>query len=89
MRICSNYRRIILIDGAANVFGVILVIKFQSERDQSTILNQCGFWTKRGRTDHVHNLCHTLQQCWNFQHATVVRLVGISSVFDSVDKGTL
>ncbi len=36
-RICSNYRGISLIDVAAKGFGVILLKRFQSERDEPTL----------------------------------------------------
>ncbi len=42
-RTCSNYRGISLINVAAEVFGVILLKRFQSERDQRTRPNQSGF----------------------------------------------
>ncbi len=47
-RLCSNYRDIILIDLASKVFGVILLKRFQSERDQRTRPNQSGFRPGRG-----------------------------------------
>ncbi len=42
-RICSDYRGISLIDVGAKVFGVILLKRFQYERDQRTRPNQSGF----------------------------------------------
>ncbi len=42
-RTCSNYRGISLINVDAKVFGVILLKRFQYERDQRTRPNQSGF----------------------------------------------
>ncbi len=61
-RICSNYRGIGLIDVAAKAFGVILLKRFQSERDQRIRPNQSGFMPGRGCTDQMHNLRRTLEQ---------------------------
>ncbi len=60
-RICANYRGISLIDVAAKVFGVILLKRFQSERNQCTRPNQSGFRPGRGCTDQMHNLRRTLE----------------------------
>ncbi len=60
-QICSNYRGISLIDVAAKVFGVILLKRFQSERDPRTRPYQSGFRPGRGCTDQMHNLRRTLE----------------------------
>ncbi len=83
-QICSNYRGISLIDVAAEVFGVILLKRFQSERDQRTQPNRSGFRSGRGCTDQIHNLRRTLEQRWSFQQATVMCFVDFASAFDSV-----
>ncbi len=85
-RICSNHRDISWIDIAAKVFGVILLKRFQYERDQRTRPNQSGFGPGRGCTDQMHNLRHTLEQRWNFQQATVMCFVDFDSAFDSVTR---
>ncbi len=85
-RICSNYRGISLIDAAAKVYGIILVKRFQFERDQRTRPNQSGFRPGRGCTDQMHNL---LEQRWSFQQVTVMCFVDFASAFDSVDRDSL
>ncbi len=85
-RICSNYRDISLIDVAAKVFGVILLKRFQYERDQRTRPNQSGVRPGRGCTDQMHNRRRALEQRWRFQQATVMSFVDFASAFDSVDR---
>ncbi len=55
-RICSNYWGISLIDVAAKVFGVILLKRFQYERDQHARPNQSGF--RHGANVHVSDLAY-------------------------------
>ncbi len=88
-RICSNYRGISLIDVAAKVFGVILLKRFQSERDQCARPYQNGFRPGRACTDQTHNLRCTLEQPWSFQQATVMCFVDFASAFGSVDRDSL
>ncbi len=88
-RICSNYRGISWIDVAAKVFGVILLKRFQSERDQRTRPKQSGFRPGRGCTDQMHNLRRILEQRWIFQQATVTCFVDFAFAFDSVDRDSL
>ncbi len=85
-RICSYYRGISLIGVAAKVFGVILLKRFQYERDQRTRPNQSGFRPGRGCTYQMHNLRRILEQRWSFQQATVTCFVDFVSAFDSVDR---
>ncbi len=85
----SNYRGIRLIDAAAKVFGVVLLKRFQSERDQCTRPNQSDFRPGRGCTDQMRNLRQTLEQRWSFQQATVMCFVDFASAFDSVDRDSL
>ncbi len=59
-RICSNYRG--LIDVTAKVLSVILLKRFQSQRDQRTRFNQSGFRPGRGCTDKMYNLRLTLEE---------------------------
>ncbi len=88
-RICSNYRGISLIDVAAKVFGVILLKRFKSERDQRTRPSQSGLRPGRGCTDQMHNLRHTLEQRWSFQQGTRMCFVDFASAFDSLDRDSL
>ncbi len=88
-RICSNYRGISMIDITAKVLGVILLKRFQSERDQRTRPNQSGFRPGRGCTDQMHNLCHTQEQRWSIQQATVMCFVDFAPALDSVDRDSL
>ncbi len=88
-RICSNCRGISLLDVAAKVFGVIVLKRFQSERDQSTRPNLSGFRPGRGCTGQMYNLRRTLEQRWSFQQATSMCFVDFASAFDSVDRDSL
>ncbi len=88
-RICSNYRGISLIDVAPKVFGVNLLKRFQSQRDQRTRPNQSSFRSGRGCTDQMHNPRRTLEQRWSSLQATVICFVNFGSVFDSVDRDSL
>ncbi len=88
-RICSNYIGISLIDAAAKVASVILLKRFQYERDQRTRPNQSGFRPGRGCTDQMHNLRRALNQRWSFQQATVMCFVYFAYAFDSVDVDSL
>ncbi len=83
------HRGISLIDVAAKVFGVILVKRFQYERDQRARPNQSDFRPGRGCTDQMHNLRRTLELRWSFHQATVMCFVDFTSVFDSVDRDSL
>ncbi len=85
-RICSNYRGIGIIGAAAKVVGVILLRRFQYERDPRTRPNQSGFGPGRGCTDRMHNLRRTLEQRWSFQPTTLLCFDDFASVFDSVDR---
>ncbi len=82
-RICSNHRGISLIDVAKKVLSVILLKRFQYERDQRTRPN------RRGYTDQMHNLSRTLEQRWSFQQATGMCFVDFASAFDFVDRDSL
>ncbi len=59
-------RCISLIDAAAKIAIVILLKRFQSERDQRTRPYQSGFLPGRGCTDPMHNLRRTLEQHCSF-----------------------
>ncbi len=87
--ICSNNRGISLIYVAAKVFGVILLKRFQSERDQRTRPHQSGFRPGYACTDQIHNLRRTLEQRWNYQQATVMCFIDFASALDSVDRDSL
>ncbi len=76
-------------DCAAKVFGVILLKRFQYERDQRTRPYQSGFRPGRGCTDQMHNLRRILEQRWSFQQATVMCFVDFASAFHSVDRDSL
>ncbi len=78
-----------MIDVAAKVFGVILLKRFQSEKEQRTRPNQSGFSPGRGCTNQMHNLRRTLKQRWSFQQATAMCFVDFASAFDSVDRDFL
>ncbi len=79
-----------MIDVAAKVFGVILLLKkFQSERDQRTRPNQSGFRPGHGCMDQTHKLRCTLEQRWSFQQATVMCFVDFASAFEPVDRDSL
>ncbi len=75
-----------MIDVAAKVFGVILLKRFQSERDQRTRPNQSGFRPRRGSTDQMQNLRRTLEQRWSFQPITLLCFDDFASAFDSVGR---
>ncbi len=47
-------------------FGIILLKRCQSERDQSTHLNQSGFRPRRGCMDQMHYLRRPFEQRWTF-----------------------
>ncbi len=78
-----------MIDVAAEVFGVILLKKFQSERGQRTTPNQSGCRLGRGCTGQMHNLRRTLEKRWSFQQTTVMCFVDFASAFNSVDRNSL
>ncbi len=86
-RICSSYIRISSKDVAAKFFGVTLLKRFRSERDQSAHPNQSDFAPGWGCTDQLHYLRRTLEQRWSFQQVNVLRFVDFAPAFDSVDRG--
>ncbi len=88
-RICSNYRGISLIDVATKGFGVILLKRFQSARDERTRPNQSGFRSGRGCTGQMYNLRRTLGQRWRFPQSSGMCFVVFASAFDSVDRDSL
>ena len=88
-KICSNYRGISLIDVAAKVFTVLLLRRFQEERDLRTRRTQAGFRPGRGCTDQIFNLRRTLEERFAHQQPTVVCFVDFAAAFDSVDREAL
>jgi len=63
-RVCSNYRGISLTDVAAKIFTIILLRRFQLEKDRRTRPNQCGFRPGCGCTDKLFTLRRTMEQRW-------------------------
>ncbi len=78
-----------MIDVAAKVFGVIFLKTLHFERGLRTGPNQSGFRLGRGRSDQMHSLRLTLEQCWSFQQAIVMCFVDFASACDSVDRDPL
>ncbi len=70
----------------AKVFGVILLERFLTEKDQRTRANQIGFKPGRGCTNQMHNLHWTLEQRWGFQKPTVMCVADCELPFDSADS---
>ena len=88
-KVCSNYRGISLIDVAAKIFAILLLKRFQPQRDLRTRPNQCGFRPGRGCTDQIFTLRRVLEHRWSYQQPTVACFIDFRAAFDSVDRGTL
>ncbi len=88
-QIYSYYRGLGLIDVAVKVFGVILLKRFQSEKEQYNRPNDSGFRPGRECTDRTQNLRRTLMQHLSFQQATATCFDDFASAFDSVHGDSL
>lgn len=86
---CANYRGISLIDVAAKIFSIILLKRFQTERDRRIRPNQSGFRPGRGCTDQIFILRRVLEHRWSFQQPTVACFIDFKAAFDSVKREAL
>ncbi len=80
-------RDVSLEDFGAQVFGIILLKRFQSERDQRTRHKQSDFGPGRGCTDQMHKLRRTLEQRWSSQQATIMLLLRSTPWIDTLYCG--
>nr|VZI37404.1 unnamed protein product [Spirometra erinaceieuropaei] len=69
---CENYRGISLIDGAAKIFAVVLLRRFQAVRDYRTTPNQAGFRAGRGCADQIFSLRRILEFRHSYQQPTAL-----------------
>ena len=88
-KLCSNYRGISLIVVVAKAFAVLLLWRFQRDRDLRTRPSQSGFRPGRGCVDQIFSLQRTLEQRWAYQQPTVLCFVDFAASFDTVDNGAL
>ncbi|BHF85091.1 hypothetical protein SprV_1002824900 [Sparganum proliferum] len=86
---CENYRGISLIDVAAKIFAIVLLRRFQAERDSRTRPNQTGFRAGRGCADQIFTLRRILEFRHSYQQPTAVCFVDFAAAFDSVHRESL
>lgn len=86
---CKNYRGISLLDITGKVFAIILLNRFQKERDSRTRTNQGGFRPGRGCSDQIFSLRRILEHRWQYQQPTITCFVDFTAAFDSIHRDSL
>ncbi|BHF60230.1 hypothetical protein SprV_0100319300 [Sparganum proliferum] len=86
---CENYRGISLIDVAAKIFAIVLLLRFQAVRDPRTRPSQAEFRAGRGRADQIFTPRRILEFRHSYQQPTAVCFIDSAAAFDSVHRESL
>lgn len=76
-------------DSAAKVFAMVLLKRFEGERDERMRENQCGFRRGRGCTNQIFTLPLILQQCERYSLPIINMILDFAAAFDSVTREKL
>ncbi|MDY6929965.1 MAG: reverse transcriptase family protein [Pseudomonadota bacterium] len=87
--LCSNYRGISLLDVAAKLFAILLLKRFQHQRDLRTRRNQAGFRVGRGCLDQLFSIRRLLEHRSSYQQPTIICFIDFTAAFDSVHRTAL
>ena len=86
---CKNWRGITLLSITSKIFGIILIERLKAGIDKRLRMEQAGFRSGRGTSEHMFVLRNIVEQSLEWQAPLYMNFVDFRQAFDSVHRGSL